>query len=140
LLQGVKIFLNDGGRATAPLYFRRKNMLPFKTIELDKSYEVRFTMGAIEEFEEMTGRGILDAAYNYASTAKLLWVALKQKNPSLTLEQTRKLIDEHAKSINYVRDIILEALVLSLSGKTKEERRAESDPNALAPAAKEQES
>ncbi|MFA5436559.1 MAG: hypothetical protein WC372_11025 [Candidatus Neomarinimicrobiota bacterium] len=71
--------------------------IPFKTIELDKAYKLRFGMGATMEFKELTGMSFSELGDNVSEQVlgQILWVMLKQENQDLTQKDVNKLIDEY---------------------------------------------
>jgi len=71
--------------------------IPFKTIELDKVYKLRFGMGATMEFKELTGITLSELGDNVSERVlgQILWVMLKQENEDLTQKDVNKLIDDH---------------------------------------------
>ena len=96
---------------------------PFVMIDLDKPRKLRFTMGAMVEFEQLTGLAILrdgipQSVDNYS---KALWVMLRQEDPELTMEQLMKIIDEHTNGIFDVVKKIDEAMAagINTTGKAK---------------------
>jgi len=76
--------------------------IPFTMINLDKPRKLRMGMGAMVEFEQLTGIKIteIESEISMDVCAKLLWVMLKQDEPELTLEGTWKLVDDNADNLN----------------------------------------
>jgi hypothetical protein len=71
--------------------------IPFKEITLgEKTYKLRFGMGAMVEYEELTGNKLTEFGYDTSMSdlCKVIWVMLKQENDSLTLKSASKLIDD----------------------------------------------
>lgn len=65
----------------------------FTAIELDHIYRLRLTMGAITEFEQVTGKKLMDITGNRPDMLlRLLWVMLRQENQTLTLNEAMKLV------------------------------------------------
>ncbi len=106
-------------------------MIPFITINLDKPRKLRFGMGAMSEFEQLTGMKLqdIDEDMPLEMAAKILWVMLKQEDPDLTLRDVYQLVDDHADSIQSVISKVAEAVVVAFSPEGKR-------PNAPTPAKK----
>lgn len=70
--------------------------IPYKLIVLDKERKLRLGMGAIVEFEQLTGVKLMELDDNMSPDilGKIAWVMLKQEDKALTLEKTCELIDE----------------------------------------------
>jgi hypothetical protein len=71
--------------------------IPFKEITLgDKTYKLRFGMGAMIEYEELTGNKLTEFGNDTSMSdlCEVLWVMLKQNDESLTLKSASELIDE----------------------------------------------
>lgn len=81
--------------------------IPFKTITFkiyddsgeikeEKTYKLRFGMGATMEFKELTGMSLSELGDNVSEQVlgQILWVMLKQENQNLTQKDVNKLIDE----------------------------------------------
>ena len=104
-------------------------MIPYKMMELDKPRRMRLGMGAMVEFEEITGKSLMnlsDEDLKSMITCKfLLWVMLKAEEPTLTPENVMTLVDEHAKNMGYVIEILSEAVELAFGDKEDEDE----DPN-----------
>jgi hypothetical protein len=75
--------------------------IPFTILNLDKPRKLRFGMGAMMEFEQLTGIKLasLNEDIEPAVIGKILWVMLKQDDESLTLKEMCRIIDEHADSL-----------------------------------------
>ena len=86
--------------------------IPFKTINLDKERKLRFSMGAMVEFEQLTKTKLteLEEDMSITTCANLLWVMLKQDDASLTFPKTMKLIEEHTNNITEVITLVSEAI------------------------------
>ena len=104
--------------------------ISFKMIELDRPRKLRFTMGAVMEFEDLTGIkvGELNGEISGTTCIKLLWTMLRQEDPSLTLDDVAILVDEHADNLNYVITTTMQAARIAFNG--------DEDPNAVATAKK----
>lgn len=87
-------------------------MIPFVTIQLDHLRNLRFGMGAMCRYEAVTGLKLKDMndELSMDTTAKLLWIMLQQEEPTLTLEATIALVDQHAESLPYVIARVAEAV------------------------------
>ena len=90
--------------------------IPFKIIELDRPYKLRFGMETTLEFEEMTGKTIADldeGNFDITAILKGLWIMMRRENENLTLKDVSRLVDEHAPSMGYVVKITVEAMKAS---------------------------
>ena len=87
-------------------------MIPFVTIELDKPRRLRFGMAAMVEFEQLTGKKLLelDDDLSFETTAQALWVMLRQDEPELTFAGACALIDDHAESLTDVIQTVVRAI------------------------------
>lgn len=92
-------------------------MIPFVTIELDRPRKLRFGMGAIVEYEQITGKKVqeIDEDISFSDLSNLLWVMLRQEQPDLTREQVLALVDDHAQSIGYVTNKVSEAITAAFN-------------------------
>ena len=106
-------------------------MIPFVTINLDKPRKMRFGMGAMVEFEQLTGIKLMDLEdeMSLETCAKVMWIMLKQEDRELTFEKTLELIDEYSDNLNDVIAKVTEAIQAAF--KTNIE-----SPNAGKPMAK----
>jgi len=79
-------------------------MIPFVTINLDKPRKLRFGLSASVELEQITGKKLSEMGNQLSVTqcSLVLWIMLKQDDPSLTQAQVNNLVDEYAKDMNYV--------------------------------------
>lgn len=95
-------------------------MIPFITINLDKPRRLRFGMGAMVEFEQLTGLKItaLDDEMGMETLSKLLWVSLKQEDKDLTLQKTCEIIDDYADSMTDVMEAVTNALKAAFPDKS----------------------
>jgi hypothetical protein len=86
--------------------------IPFIMINLDKPRKLRFGMGAMVEFEQLTGIKLMELNDEMSMDvcSKLLWIMLKQEDKELTLQKTCELIDEYAESITEVITAITKAI------------------------------
>jgi len=89
-------------------------MIPFVSLQLDKVYNLRFGMGAIVEFESLTGLKLMEIGeeMSFDICAKILWVMMRQENKELTLEQVCALVDNYADSL----DVVIEAVTKAIEG------------------------
>ena len=72
--------------------------IPFIMITLDKPRKLRLGMGAIREFEGISGKSINALNEDEVSVtllSQLLWVMLKQDDPELTWEDSDRLVDDN---------------------------------------------
>jgi len=108
--------------------------MPFITIVLDKPRHLRFGMGAMVEFEQLTGQkiltldleniGITDAAY-------LLLSGLRHEDKELTLEKMLAIIDD-----NIEPDGLMELIEPAMKALYKAFDTGEQPKNGKAPKAK----
>jgi hypothetical protein len=105
-------------------------MIPFTTITLDRPRRLRFGMSAMCEFEALTGIRLtsLDDELSVATVAKILWVMLRQDEPTLTFEQVCTLVDEHTDNLTDVMTAVTTAVQAAFG-------TGDDHPNAAAPAA-----
>ncbi len=106
-------------------------MIPFIMLTLDKPRRLRFGLGCMLAFEQITGLKLqnLDSDLSMDTTAKLLWVMLRQDEPDLTLDQTCKLVDEHASSMTDIVKAVSDAVTAAFTD-------GHASPNAPAPVRK----
>ena len=86
--------------------------IPFIMINLDRPRKLRFGMGAMVEFEQLTGIKLMELNDEMSMDicSKILWIMLKQEDKELTLQKTCELIDEYAESITEVITAITKAI------------------------------
>jgi hypothetical protein len=89
--------------------------IPFVTIELDKPRRLRFGMGAICEFKDLTGIDIrtIKSQMNLETCMKILWVMLRQDDQALEYKAACKLVDDFAPSLQYVVEKIAQIMKAS---------------------------
>ncbi|QRN84838.1 hypothetical protein JR334_07575 [Clostridia bacterium] len=94
--------------------------IPFIMMSLDKPRKLRFGMGAMVEFEQLTGIKLMELNDEMSMDvcSKLLWIMLKQEDKELTLEKTCELIDEYAESITEVITAITKAIEAAFQKET----------------------
>ena len=104
--------------------------IPFITITLDRPRRLRFGMQAMVAFEQETGIRLtsLDDELSVATVAKILWVMLRQDEPTLTFEQVCALVDEHTDNLTDVMTAVTTAVQAAFG-------TGDDHPNAAAPAA-----
>lgn len=97
-------------------------------ITLGKEYELRLSFEAIEDFENKTGKGIHDDLSCGSATTNLqkLWAMMRQTNKDLTLEDVKKLVNEHSHILK-IKKPVFEATLAAFETES---------PNAKAPAEK----
>jgi len=101
--------------------------IPFVTVTLDKPRRLRLSMGAMVEFEQLTGTNIMDVEADMSLTvlAQLLWVMLKQDEKDLTLEQACALIDDGESSLLDIIQAVTKAMTEAFdTGETKNAKPA----------------
>ena len=66
----------------------------------DKSYELKFTINAMAELEDMTGQelGNLLSGGQFKTVRYLMWAGLIENNPELTIKGAGGLIEEYLQS------------------------------------------
>ena len=103
-------------------------MIPFTTITLDRPRRLRFGMSAMCEFEQLTGIRLTSLGDDISmdTLSKLLWVMLKQDEPTLTLQETCALVDENTDDLNAVITAVGQAIQSAFAA-------GGSRPNALPP-------
>ena len=81
-------------------------------INLDRPRKLRFGMGAMVEFEQLTGIKLMELNDEMSMDvcSKILWIMLKQEDKELTLGKTCELIDEYGESITEVITAITKAI------------------------------
>ena len=86
--------------------------IPFITINLDKPRKLRFGMGAMVEFEQITGIKLMSLGDEISidTASKILWVMLKQEDETLTLKEMLNLIDDYADNITSVMEKVTQAI------------------------------
>lgn len=86
--------------------------IPFVIINLDKPRKLRFGMGAMVEFEQLTGLKLTSMSDEMSMDmcSKILWIMLKQEDKELTLDDTINLIDEYADNLNDVIESVTKAI------------------------------
>ena len=92
-------------------------MIPSVSIQLDRVRALRFGMGAMVRFEQLTGLKLreMNDELSMDTTAKLLWVMLQQEDPALTLEDAIALVDRHAPNLPYVIARVTEAVTVAFT-------------------------
>jgi hypothetical protein len=78
--------------------------IPFTIITLDRPRKIRLGYSVIVEFEETTGIKIqsLGTETSLTTYMKLLWVMLKQEDPTLTFKGMLELIDDNCDDLGDV--------------------------------------
>jgi hypothetical protein len=110
--------------------------IPFTVIELDKPYRLKFGMGAMIEYEQLTGEKLTAMVYydgpiSVQQAANALLAMLRQENPGLSLRDVLNLVDEHAESMAYVLGKVAEAITAAFGGDDEDE----DSPNPETPTA-----
>lgn len=91
------------------------------TVEANgKTYTLRFSIDAMCQMEEATGKGVIAITQEFADPAKIrmataraaLWAALHEQHPELTLMQVGELIPEFG-GLQVVLQKISEAILLA---------------------------
>lgn len=88
-------------------------MIPYIPLTLnDKTYNLRFGMGAMVEFEQLSGKKVtqLGNEIGVETMAQLLFVMIRRENKNLTMEQVMNMIDDNADNIQDVLDIVGKAI------------------------------
>ncbi len=73
----------------------------------NKTYEFEFTINAVCDLEEMTGKGFADlmSVEGLTSIRALMWCGLVSNQKTITLAQTGELLQEYLKSKS-IEDLI----------------------------------
>jgi len=73
-------------------------------LELDRPVQLKFGMGAVEEWQSLTGMTLeqLETERTPEMLMMALWVMLRQDRPDLSWDDARKLVDEHAADLETV--------------------------------------
>lgn len=105
--------------------------IPFVEVMLDKPRKLRFGMGAVLEFEQLTNLKLMEVSENVGPeiAVKIAWVMFRQEDKELTLEKTAELIDEYYDGNIY--DFITgisEAINIAF-----EDKKAKNPKNAVKP-------
>ena len=91
------------------------------TVEADgKTYTLRFSIDAMCQMEDVTGKGVVAITQEFADPAKIrmataraaLWAALHEQHPELTLMQAGELIPK-AGGLQVVLNKVSEAILLA---------------------------
>lgn len=96
--------------------------IPFITIELDRPRKLRMGLGAMVEFEQVTGMKLteLDDDMSITVLAKLLWIMLKQDDAELTFEDCLKLVDDNSSNIQKLMEDVTKAITVAFdTGESK---------------------
>ena len=98
-------------------------MIPFVTIELDKPYRLRFGMGAMVEFEQLSGKKLMEIGedVSFTTIAQLLYVMLKQDNHNLTMQEVCELVDGYADNLAEVVEKVMKAIEVAYTVKGQQE-------------------
>lgn len=78
-------------------------MVSFFTIMLDKPYQLRWGMGAMVRFEQLTGIKLQDIAnqeLQFSASVKVLWSMMQDHIPGITLDDMCKLVDDNVDNVN----------------------------------------
>jgi hypothetical protein len=87
-------------------------MIPFVMLSLDCPRKLRFGMGAVCEFQDLTGIPLmqLDEEMGVEMALKATWVMLRQEIPDLSWEDACRLIDNYAPDMPTVLEKTAEAV------------------------------
>ena len=97
-------------------------MIPFIVIELDRPRKLRFGMGAMIEFEQLTKKKITELTDDDMSgelLANILWIMLRQEQPELTLKQVCDIVDDYADNMTDVVSKVTEAINAAFASKSE---------------------
>jgi len=101
--------------------------IPFVIINLDKPRKLRFGMGAMVEFEQLTGVKITSLDEDNISMellAKVLWVMLKNEDKELTFNDVLNLVDDNADDLSYIMETVTKAMQAAFGTETKQAKNA----------------
>ena len=94
-------------------------MIPFITYELDKVYRLRFGMQTQVEFEHLTGINIGELesrSLTATEAARMLFCMMRADgNKDLTFEESMRILDEYADSMQQVNEKVSEAIQAAYS-------------------------
>jgi hypothetical protein len=78
-------------------------------------------MGALVEFEDMTGIKVQSfrSGLSASDAVKLLWAMLREDQPSLTLKNVTKLVDDNVDDVTYIINTVTEAINMAVGNKQK---------------------
>ena len=81
----------------------------------NKSYELKFTVNAMAELEDMTGQeiGNLLSGGQFKMLRYLMWAGLIENNPELTVKSAGALVEEYLQSGGAL-DVLGEALTKAI--------------------------
>lgn len=98
--------------------------MQFVMLELDRPYKLRFGMGAVLEYQELTGTTLeqLESERTLEMLVMALWVMLRQDLPDLSWNDARELVDEHAADL----DTIISATSRAINISFKREKKSQS--------------
>ena len=99
--------------------------IPFIVIELDKPRRLRFGMGAMVEFEQLTGVKITSLDEDNISMellAKLLWVMLKREEENLTFDNILNLVDDNADNIAEIMEAVTKTISAAFGEKLENQK------------------
>lgn len=84
----------------------------------EKTYKLRFGMGAMVEYEELTKKKLteFDDTTSMKELCEVLWIMLKQNDESLTLKSASKLVDEGFDgTMQDLMELVNEAINIALA-------------------------
>ncbi len=95
--------------------------MQFVMLDLDRPYKLRFGMGAVVEFQELTGVTLeqLESERTLEMLMMALWVMLRQDDPDLSWNDARKLVDEHAADLETIVTATSRAINISFKREKK---------------------
>lgn len=79
------------------------------SIELDKTRSIKLNMSAIERYESQTGKIFMSIDMTNISTTDqiiILWAGLCNDDPSLTLDDVKKLVDDYSDVVRLYEAVI----------------------------------
>lgn len=96
-------------------------MIPFVILTLDKPYNLRFGMGAMTEWEQLTGHKLADLTTDMTMTecSNILLAILRQDDKKMTIERVCKLVDDYADNLTDVQMLVSKACELAWEQQSK---------------------
>jgi hypothetical protein len=122
------------GRETSPFKLGGYMLIPFIEINLDKPRKLRFGMGAVMEFQQITGMGLISAMTNLEPdvAVKMIWVMLREEEKDMTLDRAKKLLEEHYNGNMYdIMELVQQAVNNAFEDKKAKNLKNVKKPTSL---------
>ncbi len=101
--------------------------IPFIIIELDKPYKLRFGMGAMVEYEQITGNNLItdmSEGLSISAVMDMLFVMMRQLDTEMTKEKMFNLIDECDSGFDFIMTKVINAASTAFSGDQKNVKKS----------------